>query len=118
MSRTGASKSNTPTERSELVATLTARLARMAVLVPYLLAAGCAVTPPPEFDAREAREKTMRLPHSGDQWFRDGQDLLAAKRERAANDGRATNVILFIGDGMSPDTSTIVVAGAMFPKAS
>lgn len=39
-------------------------------------------------------------------WLKTGRDELAQSLERVANTGVARNVILFVGDGMGPNTVT------------
>jgi alkaline phosphatase len=47
-----------------------------------------------------------RPAESRDQWYRDGQQAVAAAKRLRALQGRAKNVILFIGDGMGISTVT------------
>lgn len=78
---------------------------------PRLLAAalaatvitGCASTPPPQAAAFTVDVPAIERPtgESAGWWFRDGAAQAAA---RGAMAGRAKNVILFVGDGMSLTT--------------
>jgi alkaline phosphatase len=43
---------------------------------------------------------------AADPWFRSGREAAAAARAATPGAGRAKNVILFVGDGMSPTTVT------------
>jgi alkaline phosphatase len=43
---------------------------------------------------------------AADPWFQSGRRAVAEARARAKPNGRARNVILFVGDGMSPTTVT------------
>lgn len=73
------------------------------VLVPTLLAAACATTAPPaEGPVATAHVEVPEIAHPAGEtaawWFRDGA---AQAAERGAMEGKARNVILFVGDGMS-----------------
>ncbi|MDQ3618376.1 MAG: alkaline phosphatase, partial [Pseudomonadota bacterium] len=79
------------------------------VLVSTLLVSACATTFPPRVDARVGglQVDVPRIVHPAGEtaawWFRDGA---AQAAQRGAMDGRAKNVILFVGDGMSLTTVT------------
>ena len=67
--------------------------ARLAAVLIMGLVAGCA---PPTV--------TQDLPQQSDPWFEAGQARLEKARARVPIDHPATNIILFIGDGMSVAT--------------
>lgn len=81
------------------------------VLAPALLVVACATTAPPAapsaapaaVSALEVAVPTIQRPQeeSAQWWFRDGAAQAAI---RGAMDGKAKNVILFVGDGMSLPT--------------
>lgn len=80
------------------------------VLLPTLLATACATTAPTARPAAVDLSRVVQVDvpvinHPGDEtaawWFRDGA---AQAAERGALAGRAKNVILFVGDGMSLPT--------------
>ncbi|MGH8073404.1 MAG: alkaline phosphatase, partial [Lysobacter sp.] len=75
------------------------------VLAPTLLAAACATTSGPATPQQALQVDVPEITHPDGEtaawWFRDGA---AQAAERGAMDGRAKNVILFVGDGMSLPT--------------
>ncbi len=81
------------------------------VLAPALLVVACATTAPssaPDAKSPDTRSVTVSVPlierpdgETAQWWFRDGA---AQAAERGALGGRAKNVILFVGDGMSLPT--------------
>ena len=95
------------------------RLRPIFVLIPALLAAACATTTPPRdaagasglvaadsgtsANAFQVDVATIARPHGETPawWFRDGA---AQAARRGAMAGKARNVILFVGDGMSLTT--------------
>ena len=97
------------------------RLRPIFVLIPALLAAACATTTPPRdaagasglvaadsgtsANAFQVDVATIARPHGETPawWFRDGA---AQAARRGAMAGKARNVILFVGDGMSLTTVT------------
>ena len=48
----------------------------------------------------------VKLSQRGDPWFRAGEAALAQAEKRRPIEGRAKNVILFIGDGLDVPTVT------------
>lgn len=58
----------------------------------------------PDEDSKEAL--TMNLPKEQLEWVQRGYDELRIALERTDNKIRAKNVILFVGDGMGPNTVT------------
>jgi len=77
--------------------------AARAVLLASLLAAHAVAAEPASPLGSPERAAATR---AADPWFRSGQAAVAATRARAPHAGRARNVILFVGDGMSPTTVT------------
>ncbi len=83
------------------------------VLAPTLLVAACATTAPPTASTETSRQPlhvtVPEISHPDGEtaawWFRDGA---AQAAQRGAMDGRAKNVILFVGDGM--DLTTVAAA--------
>lgn len=76
---------------------------RAGALLGACALAAAARAAPPEALGSAARAAATR---SADAWFQSGQRAVAEARARAGPGGRAKNVILFVGDGMSPTTVT------------
>jgi alkaline phosphatase len=79
------------------------RTARAVLFASLLAAHGAAAEAPASPLGSPEQAVATR---AADPWFRSGQAAVAAARARAPNAGRAKNVILFVGDGMSPTTVT------------
>ena len=78
-----------------------------ALLCALLVAGGAldaaAQAPPPGPTGSAGFAAATR---AADPWFRAGREAVAEARARSKSGGRANNVILFVGDGMSPTTVT------------
>jgi alkaline phosphatase len=78
------------------------RAAGPPLLALLLVAHGTAAEPGSPLGSAERALSTR----AADAWFHSGQWAVGAARARAPKQGRAKNVILFVGDGMGPTTVT------------
>ena len=76
-----------------------------AALACALLATPALAADAPAPAARATSERASAT-RAADPWFQSGREAVAAVRARVSASARARNVILFVGDGMSPTTIT------------
>lgn len=85
--------------------TISHRIAGPLALTFSLVLAACASVPPPNPAASSIQVDVPRVAHPAGEtpawWYRDGA---AQAAQRGAMIGRAKNVIVFLGDGMSLTT--------------